>query len=51
MIKFDEAKKAIDDYFKNVTLEQLNKDLEAAGMNFYANEKKTMSRSPFSEGL
>lgn len=31
----DKAKKEIDKYFENVTLEQLNKDLIKAGIGFY----------------
>jgi hypothetical protein len=40
VIKFKDAKKAIDEYFENVTLEQLNKDLKAAGVDFYAKKKE-----------
>ena len=34
-LDLEKAKKAIDDYLANVTLEQLNEDLVKAGMGFY----------------
>ena len=46
MIDAAKARKAIDDYFKNVTLEQLNKDLKAAGVEFHANRKEKAKSHP-----
>ena len=35
-----ELKKKIDDYFANVTDEQLRKDLQEAGWDIYQNQKE-----------
>jgi len=52
MIDVEKAKKAIDDYLENVTLEQLNKDLKAAGMGYYVGEEEdAVAQSKLNDGL
>ena len=40
MIRYKDVMKKLEDHLKDITLEQLNKELEEAGMNFYAIEKQ-----------
>ena len=49
-INAEDVKKKLDEYLANVTLEQLNKDLEKAGMGFYA-QAEPVAEVPCSAGL
>ena len=52
MIRYKDVMKKLEDHLKDITLEQLNKELEEAGMNFYAIEKQPdIPPSALNDGL